>query len=282
MSLRSKTLSDDEFVQLSKAVHQITGITIKEQRRTMLERRLGRRLIELDLIDYDTYLNVLLDSEEEQHTFINLVTTNETYFFRTPRIWNYINDKYLDEWYKKSDGRSFKAWSAAASTGEEAHSLGILLESFRRKNPKFEYEIQATDISTSVIKKAQVGLYKGKAISRFREERPALFKTFMTGNDVTGYSALTDIRVRINFDTANLFNLTADKKKYDLVLLRNVLIYFNKTDQAIVMNNVHDKLDKDGLAIIGESESLIYLDTRFEAVEHTIYRSGLSESPCLH
>ena len=261
--------SESDFRELVEAVHRITGISIKEQRRIMLERRLRRRLPALGLTDYPSYLSRVASDEAERRTFVDLVTTNETYFYRTPRVWEYVERSLLPRW---RGARPFRAWSAAASTGEEAHTLGILLEARRRAHPSFDYEIHGTDISGAVIDVARAGVYNGKSIARFREDRPELFARFMTGDDAGGYAAVPEIRRRVRFSTANLFRLEPVTTRYDLVLLRNVLIYFARADQIAVMSHVHERLSPDGVAIIGESESLSYLDTDFEPLEHTVYR----------
>lgn len=273
MNLSTQNISDTEFSKLTKTIHKMTGISINDKRRTMLERRLDRRLKEYEIDSYSGYLKILASSVDEQRLFVNLVTTNETYFYRTPRIWNYITNTLIPEWRDKSTGGVFKAWSAASSTGEEAYTLGIILESFRSKYTNFNYEVHGTDISTSVVDKARTGLYTGRSIGMFREECPVLFKTYMEGDDQAGYSAVGSVRSRVNISIANLFDLKDHRTQYDLILIRNVLIYFNKSDQAIVMSTIHDRLNKNGKAIIGESESLISLDTNLEAIDHTIYQS---------
>ena len=272
MGVSVEVMSDSEFRDLADAVHQITGISIKETRRTMLEGRIRRHLRDLDLADYPSYLNRIESDEQARLTFVDLVTTNETYFHRTPRVWSYINEKLLPSWHAAGNKKTFNAWSAAASTGEEAHTLGIMLEVFKRQHANFDYQIHGTDIASSVIKTANLGVYNGKSISRFRRECPDHFATFMTGNETDGYSVLDCIKRKIQFQTGNLFELKPSHIKYDLILLRNVLIYFTNSDQSLVMKHLHDRLSPDGITIIGESESLNYIETDFEAIEHTIYR----------
>ena len=158
------------------------------------------------------------------------------------------------------------AWSAAASSGEEAHSLGILCQSFKEKNPEFLYQILGTDISHEMIELCQQGHYSGRSIEAFRKNRPQLFEKYMRNvqNDV--FQVRTEIKSRLKFQKHNLFRPIENKDTFDLVLIRNVLIYFTGSDQEKVLRLIAPRLQPDSALIIGESESLS---------QHPIYRSSL-------
>lgn len=253
-------------------VHELTGITIRPEKRSMLLGRIRRRVNDLDLPDYKAYLEYLRTNKSEHEVFINRITTNETYFFRTPRVWNYLETTFLPEWQKVHAGATLNVWSAASSTGEEAHTLAILMQNFKELNKNFDFTITGTDIDTEVVRKASEGIYKGRSIQRFRESKPDWFNRYMKGNDDAGYSVLPHIKSRITFGQFNLFSTPSASQKFDLVLLRNVLIYFTKSDQEKAMATVHGRLKQDGVAIIGESESLNSLNTQFASIAPTIYK----------
>lgn len=265
------TLSDKQFNALSKIVHGLTGITIRPERKIMLEGRLSKRLRALEFNDFDAYIDYIGDHSDEQEAFINAVTTNETYFYRTPRIWEYIEDKFLQQWYSENKGQTLTAWSAASSTGEEAHTLGIVLQDFKERNTGFRYQIIGTDIDSSVLQTATKGLYNGRSIFRFRNDKENLFSRYMSGNDESGYTVVPEIKENIKFKHLNLFKPGNFNQKYSLVLLRNVLIYFNKQDQENLMNLIHQRLNSSGIVVIGESESLNNLSTQFSTIVPTIY-----------
>lgn len=265
----SPTGFTDEFIKLT---HDYTGITIKPGRSTMLESRLRKRLRDLELDDFSDYLTYLKRQPAEKEKYVNAVTTNETYFYRTPRIWEYIQDQFLPQWYEHAKCKSLSVWSAASSTGEEAHTLGIVLQSFKEKNTGFDYRITGTDIDSSVVEKAKTGSYKGRSIERFKQARSDLFETYMVGDDEVGYEVQSHIKSRLRFSVLNLFDAAPTMDKYDLVLLRNVLIYFSKDDQEKVMATVHNQLKNDGVVVIGESESLNNVQTDFHCLAPTIYR----------
>ena len=264
-------MNDSLFAAFAELAHTLCGITIKSQRQTMLEGRLKRRLRALDLPGFKEYLDYIKLNRTEHQYFINAITTNETYFYRTPRVWNYIYDEYLPQWLSEHAGQTLNVWSAASSTGEEAHTLGIVLESFKSTETEFNYQIKGTDIDSSVIEIARHGIYNGRSVKRFREARPDLFEKYMTGDDETGYKVVSKIKRCMNFSMFNLFD-RASEAAFDLVLIRNVLIYFVRDDQIKAMSQVHRSLKNDGVAIIGESESLNHVCSEFHQIMPTIYR----------
>ena len=180
------------FVDL---VHELTGITIKLDRKTMLVGRLRRRINQLELPDYPAYLEYVRANTIEHEFFINQITTNETYFFRTPRVWSYLEEEFLPNWQEQHPKKLLNIWSAASSTGEEAHTLGILMQNFKESYPGFDYNIFARDIDTSVVKKAEESLYKRRSVERFRKARPDWFERYMQGNHQDGFTVLPSIKI---------------------------------------------------------------------------------------
>lgn len=151
----------------------------------MLQGRIRPRLRALHLTSYSAYLEYLEANPGETQTFIDSVTTNETYFYRTPRIWEYLEKTYLPRWISENPNDTFRAWSAAASSGEEARTLGAVLEDQRAKHPSFQYQITATDISAEILTTAEKGTYSGRSIEMFRNMRPELFAKMMV-SDLNG------------------------------------------------------------------------------------------------
>lgn len=269
------TLSDKCFSDFLYLVHQLTGITVAHNRAFMVEGRLRKRVLALGLKGYEDYLVFVTESPAEQEKFIDLITTNETYFFRTPRIWDYIEKTFLPAWFVENSHRTFQAWSAAASSGEEAHSLGIICHAFREKNPRFSFEILGTDISEEMIRRCQRGEYKGRSVDIFKKSRPEQFIKFMQKNSNATFSVVPEIKTSLRFQTHNLFDSLKEKQTFDLILLRNVLIYFTAEDQEKAIRLLAPFLSKSGVLIIGESESLSYVKTEFSLVEPLIYRHSV-------
>lgn len=274
----SDRLSDACFEELIKLTHKLTGITIGRNRKSMIAGRISRRLRANGLRNFESYISFLNENRAEAEYFVNSVTTNKTYFYRTPRVWQFVTDVFLKDWLHEKRAGPLRAWSAAASTGEEAHTMAMMFQDLQDRHPNFAYTILGTDISSSVIETAKNGLYPEKSVEPFRTAQPDLFLKYMRGNADNGYEVLPSISKNITFKTHNLFKSSGNPKKFDLVFLRNVLIYFTEKDQERVLSHVQSSMHDDGILVIGESESLARLNTGFESVSPLIYRQGHGRS----
>ncbi len=259
------------FENILVLVHKLIGITIAKNKKSMVQGRLRKRIVSLGLATYEDYYHLVVESKDEKSIFIDLLTTNETYFFRTPRIWKYIEEVYLPQWAQNNAGKTFQAWSAAASSGEEAHSLGIICQKFKEKNPLFNYQIWGSDISREMVSYCMKGEYQGKSIEAFKTSMPDVFQRFMKLNLETKYEVLPEIKKRLSFFEHNLFSPLRNSINFDLILVRNVFIYFTAVDQEVVLSKLWDKLDPEGILIIGESESLANLNCNFKKIDNLIY-----------
>jgi chemotaxis protein methyltransferase CheR len=273
----------EESVQraLIEQVRRHTGIAMNERKWTMLKGRLRRRVMALGLPDYRDYLQVLDTSAEEVRDFIDLVTTNETSFFRTPRIWEYLAQTFLPKWQAAHAGTPLRVWSAAASSGEEAWTTAMLCEEFRASEPAFRYAIVGTDISDGILANARAGSYQGRSIDGLRQNHPALVQKWFRseGAQATVNDAL---RTHVSFRQHNLYSVPRDLGQFDLVLLRNVLIYFDIDGQQAVLSNVRRAMKPDAILIVGESESLSRVATGFTFEQPLIYRNGQSREEHSH
>lgn len=262
-------MSAATFSRVVAKIHLLTGITITEQKKTMVQSRLKKRMKTLSIASFDDYMSFLEKDKSETQEFINVVTTNETSFFRTPRIWEYFQNEYLPKWHAENPKTPLRIWSAASSSGEEAFSLAICCADFQKRNPGFEFRIHATDISTEVLNEAQKGIYGLRSVEFLKKSRQQLFDQYFTHGENETFKVVNDIKNKVHFTTHNLF--TVKKEQYDLIFLRNVLIYFVGVDQEKVLNNVGQSLDPNGVLVIGESESLNRLETPYEFVQACIY-----------
>lgn len=265
-------MNDRDFSKLRTIVHQCTGITIGETRKSMLVSRLRGRLREVDAPNFASYISRLSNDPSEIQELTNRVTTNKTYFYRTPRVWDYFHDVFLPEFLEKKQNSPMRVWSAAASTGEEAHTIGVALEGQRLAHTGFDYSVLGTDVSSRVLEVAQKGIYNGRTIAEFRKEKPEIFTRHMVGNDEAGFEASALIKTRIKFKLHNLLETLKGTSAFDAIFLRNVLIYFTNEDQEQILRNVRDLIKPDGVLFIGESETLNSLNTDFELVAPIIYR----------
>jgi chemotaxis protein methyltransferase CheR len=205
--------------------------------------------------------------------FIDLVTTNETSFFRTPRIWDYLAQTFLPQWFAAHGGATLRIWSAAASSGEEAWSTAMLCEEFRAREAAFRYAIVGSDISDGILASARAGSYQGRSIEAFRQSHPALLQKYFRCEGAQA-SVSDALRTHVSFRRHNLYAAPRELGPFDLVLLRNVLIYFDLEGQRAVLANVRRAMRPDAVLIVGESESLTRVTTGFEFEQPLIYRNG--------
>lgn len=266
-----KQIDSESLKRLLQLVYQFTGISMGEDKKELLASRLRGRLNELNLGDYSDYVNYLETEKAEIEFFINMVTTNETYFFRTPRVWNYFINEFLPQWYQKNQGETLKIWSAASSTGEEAYSIGACCEEFRKLNKDFNYFILGTDISTQVIHQARKANYIGRAIEIFKRDYPIIFHHQMNSIGES-FHVNEEIIKRCRFQKHNLFDHPQEKHFFDIVFLRNVLIYFEDQDKEKVLHNICMSMQNDGKLIIGEAENLGTVNCCFDFHSLLIYK----------
>jgi chemotaxis protein methyltransferase CheR len=244
-------------------VHKLTGISMGVNKKTLIQGRLRPRIRKLGFLSYVQYLDYLNAHKDEVQEFVNLVTTNETSFFRTQRVWDFFTKDFLPKWTAANPKTTLKIWSGAASSGEEIYTIGICCEEHLQKNPGFNYQIFGTDISSEVLATAENAEYTGRSIESFKTSNRPLFDKYMKPSKDT-YRVSSEIRSKIKFGIHNLFHPPADRKNYDIIFLRNVLIYFEPKDQEKVLTNISKGLVADGILVIGESESLNSLNTSFK------------------
>lgn len=161
----------------------------------------------LGLRSFEEYLERVREDKSERTFFIDYVTTNETYFYRTPRVWSYIRETFLPAWLEGHRKETLQAWSAASSSGEETHTLGIVLEDFKARNPGFSYQILGSDISREMVGLCEQGVYSGRSIEAFRKSMPDLFDRYMVPvpESPNSFKVVGEVRNRIRFQEHNLF-----------------------------------------------------------------------------
>ncbi len=262
------TISDEVFKQFRDFIYEKSGIFIPDNKKYFLENRLGRRIQELNLKGYEDYLYSLRynsDHRELQRLF-DLITTNETFFFREPQQFDIFRGELLNQITAenaKAGRRDIKIWSAASATGEEAYTVSIvLLEKVELGG--FRKDIFASDISESVLASARAGVYGSYAIRNVPV--PYLNKYFK--NTDQQYSLSSAVKSMVKFSRVNLVEEKDVRmiRGVDVVFCRNVLIYFDDKAKQKVVSHLYDALRPGGYLIIGTSESLHNLTRAFRPV----------------
>lgn len=262
------SISDQEFGLFQRFFHEQIGLQLTNVKKPLLCGRLSKRLTALGLGSYRDYYNLLVSKagSEERETAIDLITTHETYFFREPKHFELLQTKVIPGLHASPE---LRVWSAASSTGEEAYTLAMILDSFRSPKP---WSITASDISRQVLINAQRGLYP---MSR-GERIPAhyLKRYCLRGNGrYAGYFMVESaLRARVEFLPGNLTQQDNNLGLFDVILLRNVLIYFDQPTKLLVLRNVVERLKPGGWLMVGHSESLHDTRLPLELITPSVYR----------
>lgn len=272
--IENDELDEPTLEKFLSLVYKFTGISMGTNKKTLIQGRLRPRIRKLGLEHYLQYHDYILSNKNEIQEFINLVTTNETSFFRTARVWEYFNKDFLPLWWQENPKKILKIWSGAASSGEEVYSIGICCEEFKSKNPGFNYQIMGTDISSEVLSYAEKAEYSGRSIEAFKTTLRPLFDKYMQISQSEIYKVHTDVKSKIRFSLHNLFTPPKELNYYDIVFLRNVLIYFEPADIEKVLSCVSKGLINNGILVIGESESLAALKSCFKYKSPLVYIKG--------
>lgn len=267
------TLTPEVLTTLIALVRQHTGIAMTARKSVLLERRLQPRLRALSLHSYQAYLERVASDRDEVAHFIDLVTTNDTLFFRTPSIWDYFRDRYLPAWARAHPDGCLAIWSAAAASGEELYSIAMLCEQFKLQAPDFRYQILASDISQQILGAARAGQYSGRSVERIRLSHPDLLRKYFTPAPY-GVKVNEELRQHVSFAQHNLLDALRPAQRFDLVFLRNVLIYFDAEHQETVLRQARLSLKDEGRLILGESETIARLGTGYQFEFPMIYKAG--------
>jgi chemotaxis protein methyltransferase CheR len=271
-----KEMDTETLETTLKLIHQYTGITMQEYKKSMIQTRLRTRMRELHLFDYENYIKYLQSNENEIQVFVNLITTNETFFFRTDRVWEFFRKEFLENWSNLNSNKPLRIWSAASSSGEEAYSIAICCEEFKEKKSSFQYQIFGTDISTKAISNAVEGIYRERSIDFLKKKFPLfLNKYFSFENNY--YRVEKKIKNHVTFKNHNIFEPISLNEKFDIVFLRNVLIYFSQIDQEIVLSVIENHIINGGILVLGESESIRNIKQNFHYKSLLIYEKNLEK-----
>jgi chemotaxis protein methyltransferase CheR len=270
-------ISNADFARLRDLIYAQSGINLSADKKTMVELRIKRRLRSLNLNTFAEYCGYLFGQKgqrEEIIPFIDVITTNKTDFFREPGHFNYLVQKAIPELLEQNGNtRDFVAWSAGCSTGEEPYTLAIVLREYALSHPGFQFRILATDISTEVLKKANVGIFSSDVMHPVPQDLRR--KYFLRGRDpnsnrvrvVPELRQLVEFR-RVNFMDAD-FGLT---EKVDVIFCRNVIIYFDRPTQEAILQKLARHLIPEGYIFVGHAEALHDMDLPLQAVAPSTYR----------
>ncbi len=260
-------MADEEFRQLRDLIYDFCGIYFDLESKYLLEKRLNKRLTHYHLSNFKDYYYQLRygrEREEELSTVIDLLTTNETYFFREDFQLKTFTDEIIPELMTRKRGsgdRSLRIWSAGCSTGEEPYTIAMLL----LQNPelrRWDVEIIGTDISKEVLAIARDGLY-GKTSFRSTDDY-YIQRYFSEEGDKLRISE--NVKRLVTISHLNLLDerRVALLGRMDAIFCRNVTIYFDLKAKRTVISTFHQQLNRGGFLLLGHSESLMNISTEFD------------------
>ncbi|NUO62899.1 MAG: protein-glutamate O-methyltransferase CheR [Gemmatimonadaceae bacterium] len=272
-------LHGSTFARLRALLLERAGISLGDAKRPLVVGRLSRRVRELGLSSFDAYYERVIGdaSGAELVRLLDMIATNETSFFREPAQFEFLQHRLVPSWREDAEaglrGRHVRVWSAGCSTGQEPVSLAMALLDALPADDGWRVEIVATDLSTRALAQAASATWP---IERARQIPPHLLKRFMlrgTGPQTGSMRAGPEVRAAITYERLNLVEDPYPAgAPFDLVLCRNVLIYFTPEGRRAVVERLLRHLAPGGHFLLGHAESLDLRTHRARSVAPNVYR----------
>jgi chemotaxis protein methyltransferase CheR len=270
-----KDITEREFSELVHFIKQYYGINLS-QKRTLVYGRLNNYIVQSGFTSFSEYFSYVKNdlTGKAGVTLVNKLTTNHTYFLREPQHFELLKNvvlPYLAEAEKKN--KDLRVWSAGCSTGEEPYTLAMMIDSyFGPEKYLWDTKILATDISTSVLEKAQKAIYPTQQLEMLPDKwRMTYFQKFSEESSIVRET----IRREVIFRRFNLMNeIFPFKKKFHLILCRNVMIYFDEKTKKDLINRFYEHMEPGGYLFIGHSESINRYESKYQFIAPAVYRKG--------
>ena len=280
----AERLSDELFEKMSALVGDELGIKMPDRKKVMLEARLRKRLRALDMKTFEEYAEYVFSPgglDNEVVHLLDVVTTNKTDFFREPRHYDLLTGTVLPDLLKrKPRGEPLKIWSAACSSGEEPYTLAIVMSEFASENDCPPFSILGTDVSTHVLYKALDAIYKERTLSEVPEGIKKKYFLKSKDRDKPMARLTKEIRDKVSFKRLNFMEPAYDiDKDFDIIFCRNVMIYFDRPTQEVVINRLCRHMKPEGYLIMGHSETLMGIRAPLKQVVSTVYQRLPGGSP---
>ena len=269
MKLYSVELSPAHFKRVRDLMYDSSGVNLVGGKEELVKARLTKRLRELDLPDFDAYLDYL-DRDASGGELVRMVdelTTNKTSFFREEPHFEMLRERILPAYRER--GGSFRIWCAGCSSGEEPYSLAITLCEEFPDIAQRDVKILATDISPTILAKARAGVY---APGTLEDVSSGQRQRFFQGLDDGRFSAGPELRSLISFALLNLMESWPMKGPFDMIFCRNVMIYFDLETRERLVDRYRDLLAPGGYLCVGHSESLNASNHGMTYVQPAVYR----------
>ncbi len=268
--MHHSAISDREFSQFQRFIYDAAGISLSPSKKALVCGRLSRRLSHHLLGSYGDYFSLLSSGRapDENALVVDLLTTNETYFFREPKHFELLRSLALAA---RERSQSFRVWSAACSSGEEAYSIAMVLADCLEQRL---WEVLGTDISTRVLRRARYGHYRMERIDHLPPDYQRRY--CLKGSGLYAGTLLIErsLRQRVQFAHANLNGALPPMGSFDVIFLRNVLIYFNTETKRQVVARALALLKPGGHLLVSHSETLSDIGAAVTPLAPSIYQKS--------
>jgi chemotaxis protein methyltransferase CheR len=243
----------------------------------MLEVRIKRRLKELELHSYGEYCDYLFGHQGQRDEIVHLidvVTTNKTDFFREPRHFDFLVSSAIPELMSDAgSGRPFMVWSAGCSTGEEPYTLAMVMSEYADTHWGFKFKILASDISSTVLKRAAMGVYSRGVVDPVPQGMKRKYLMRSREPDADRVRIVPELRKRIEFRRVNFMDEDFGvAETFDVIFCRNVIIYFDRPTQESVLGKLCDHLRPGGYLLVGHAEALHDMTLPVKPIAPATYR----------
>jgi chemotaxis protein methyltransferase CheR len=259
-------LSADGLTRFTEALYRWTGMIFGENKRYYIERRLADRMRHRGFVDPAAYLAFAVGDDGERQSLINAFTVNETYFFREEHQLAALSNDILPELIKdRRPGDLIRIWAMPCSTGEEGYSIALWLLEHWPLVDAYNIEIVGSDIDTAALEQARAGRFNARSLARL----PAhMLDEYFEPEHQQRRKIIDDLRESVRFTPVNLVDAAsvAAQGQFDVVLCRNLLIYFDDASRRAAAANLFDSLNPGGFLCLGHSESMARISDRFTLV----------------
>jgi chemotaxis protein methyltransferase CheR len=267
-TLSQPILSDQEFRQFQAMIYDIAGISMAPAKKPLVSGRLAKRIKQHGLNSYGEYFRILMHpgQRDELQAAIDLLTTNETYFFREPKHFDFLRQQLPA---LQRPGKPIRIWSAASSSGEEPYTIAMVLADVLGEGA---WEVTGSDISKRVLEKARTGHYPMKRIEGIPQQYLKRFCLKGVGPQAGTFLIDRSLRDQVSFMQVNLNETLPRLGEFDVIFLRNVMIYFDLETKRQVVERMLPLLRPGGYFVVSHSESLNGISDALRIVTPSIYR----------
>ena len=265
MTTPVSTLADVDYRRIQTFLQKEAGITLGPAKKPLVMGRLGKRLLARECGSYDAYLRLLDSDATERQRAVDLLTTNETYFFREAKHFAFLSEQIIPQWANQSE---LCIWSAACSSGEEPYSIAMVLAERRDRS----WEILASDLSTRMLTSAAQGIYPMERAEKIPKAYLKRYCLRGVGQQEGSFSIVPELRKSVKFSQINLNHPLPAVGNFDVIFLRNMLIYFDLAAKKAICSRLLAQLRPGGYFLVGHSESLNGVVDGLRLVQPAVYR----------